>query len=158
MIFTEYLESLAEEHTLIHHSKDECHFSDMTTDYPAKLVRKMNYPLVAVDTEGFSISGGSGQYLIGDQFNIYFLTHVRDTGSYSEIRKAFDLTRQIMIDFIARFSRDKKKMVKAVARIDLAQAEGFPVFFKDMALYGWSLSVLCPQPLNDKLCTNNFIL
>ena len=60
MIFPQYLETLAAEHKLIRHTDVECHFSDMTTDYASKLVRKMHYPMVAVDTEGFSLSGSSG--------------------------------------------------------------------------------------------------
>ena len=32
MKFPEYLEKLAKEHSMIKHSDDECHFSDMTID------------------------------------------------------------------------------------------------------------------------------
>lgn len=156
MKFPEYLEELAREHTMVKHKDDECHFSDMTVEYDNKLVRKMHYPMVAVDLDSFGLSGGSGQYFCNAQFNVYFLTHVRDTASGSLIREALQQTREIMTDFIARFSRDKRRLVPVVSRIELAQADGFPIFFKDISLYGWCLSVLCPEPLNDHLCNNHF--
>lgn len=156
MKFPEYLEKLAEEHSMIKHSDNECHFSDMTIDHANKLSRLMHYPMIAVDMDSFSLSGGSGQYFFNDQFNIYFLTHVRDTCSQIEIHQALHTTREIMTDFIARFSRDKRRQVDAVARIELSQADGIPIFFKDISLYGWCLSVLCPDILNDHLCNNHF--
>lgn len=157
MKFPDYLEELAREHSLVKHSDEECHFSNMTTDHPNKLVRLMHYPMIAVDVDSFSLSGDSGMYLYNDQFNVYFLSHVRDTASVTEIRQVLNLTRQIMTDFIARFSRDKRRQVDAVVRIDLSQADGFPIYFKDIALYGWCLSVLCPETINDHLCNNHFI-
>ena len=55
MKFPEYLEELAREHSMVKHKDDECHFSDMTVEYDNKLVRKMHYPMVAVDLDSFGL-------------------------------------------------------------------------------------------------------
>lgn len=157
MTFAEYIEQLAKEHIHVRHSSDECHFSDMTTNNANKLVRQMHYPCIAIDTDGFSLLGASDMFLSNDVYNIYFLTHVRDTGSEAEKQQALTITRDIMNDFIGRISNDKRNLNPVVSRIDMTDADGIPIVFKDIALYGWCLTISCPTLIPPHTCNNHFI-
>ena len=154
--FSFYIQSLAEEHVLVRHSENECHFSDMASDLAQKLRSKMNYPCVAIDAEGFSLSGSSAQRYWVDAYTLYVVDHIRDTGDQQEVRATMDTMKGILRDFLGRMMRDKQAGVGAVSLWDPSELEGFPVVMKDMALYGWGVSVLVPNQLNSLLCNEHF--
>lgn len=154
--FSNYMEELAREHKLVGHSEEECHFSDMASDLAQKLRRKMCYPCVAVDCEGFSVAGTSGNMMLREVYDIYVLAHVRDTGDQAEVRETLVHSREILKDILRRMVRDKARGESPVAFFEAADTEGFPVFFREMALYGWGLSVIVPEMLNTHLCNDHF--
>ena len=154
--FSQYIEALCREHALIRHTDGECHFSDLTSDFENKVKRLMHYPCVSLDTDGFVFTGGPGNKWMRDQYNLYFLEHIRDTGSYASVMEAFARTRGIMTDFLRRMERDRKACVQPMAAFELVGTEGTRIEFKDAALYGWAVSVLVPTTFNDVLCNENF--
>lgn len=107
--FSNYMEELAREHKLVGHSEEECHFSDMASDLAQKLRRKMCYPCVAVDCEGFSVAGTSGNMMLREVYDIYVLAHVRDTGDQAEVRETLAHSREILKDILRRMVRDKAR-------------------------------------------------
>lgn len=154
--FLNYMESLAAEHKLVGHSGTECHFSDMASDLSQKLRRKMCYPCVAIDCEGFAVKGGPGCRMLCNVYDIYVLEHVRDTGDQDGLRQTMGRTRVILHDILRRMMRDKERGMRPVAFFEVSDAEGFPVTFKEMALYGWGLSVIVPEALNSHICNDHF--
>ena len=154
-VFSAYMESLAAEHRLVGHGGAECHFSDMASDLAQKMRRRMCYPCVALDCEGFSVAGRPGAMAVRYLYDVYVLDHVRDTGDQDEVRATMDATRGILLDILRRMMRDKAAGMPPVASLDVSEAEGFPVFFKEMALYGWGMSVIVPETLNPNLCNQN---
>ncbi len=154
--FSDYMEELAREHKKVGHSEEECHFSDMASDLAQKLRRKMCYPCVAVDCEGFAVSGAPGNLMLRNVYDIYVLEHVRDTGDQDELRQTMGRTCVILNDILRRMMRDKERGARPVAFFEVSDAEGFPVVFKEMALYGWGLSVIVPETLNAHLCNDHF--
>lgn len=153
--FSEYIDALCREHAMVRHSDEECHFSDLSSDFANKLKRIMHFPCVSIDTDGFIVTGTPSNMGIRNAFNIYFLEHVRDTGNHAEVMAVFSRTRVIMFDFLRRMQRDRRNGVAAVAHFELAGTEGTRIEFKDAALYGWALSVLVTAPFNDLLCNDN---
>ena len=154
--FNEYIDELCREHKLIRHADEACHYSDLTSDFENKLKRKMNFPCVSLDTDGFIMENVGGQKFKRERFNLYFLDHVRDAGNYDEIVKAFNKTVVIMEDFLRRMERDKKACVEPLTHFELAGSEGTRIEFREAALYGWAVTVLVATPFNDVLCNNNF--
>ena len=156
MRFNEYIDSLCREHRLIRHADEACHYSDMTSDFENKLKRKMNFPCVSLDTDGFVIEDVGGVKYKRERFNLYFLDHVRDAGNYDEIAGAFKRTGGIMEDFLRRMERDRKALVDPMTHFTIAGSEGTRIEFREAALYGWCISVLVPTPFIDILCNWNF--
>ena len=154
--FNEYIDGLCREHAQIQHSDQECHFSDLTSDFQNKIKRQMHFPCVSIDTDGFVIEKVDGTTYIREEYNLYFLDHVRDTGNYAEVMSAFCLTREIMADFLRRMVRDKKACVQPLTHFDIAGTAGTRIEFKDAALYGWAVRVLVPNTFVDLLCNENF--
>ena len=154
--FNEYIDGLCREHKLIGHSDKECHFSDLTSDFGNKLKRLMHYPCVSLDTDGFVMESVEGVKYTCDQYNLYFLEHVRDTGDYVSVMQAFAQTRGIMTDFLRRMERDRRALVDPMTHFELAGTQGTRIEFKDAALYGWAVSVLVTTPFIDLLCNENF--
>lgn len=154
--FNEYIDNLCREHELIRHSNEACHFSDLTSDFENKLKRKMNFPCVSLDTDGFIIENVGGQKYKRERFNLYFLNHVRDAGSYDEIVKVFNTTNGIMDDFLRRMERDRKALVDPLTHFEIAGSEGTRIEFREAALYGWAVTVLVATPFNDVLCNHYF--
>lgn len=154
--FNEYIDKLCREHRLIKHSDTECHYSDLTSDFENKLKRKMHFPCVSLDIEGFTIENVSGQKYVRMRYNLYFLNHVRDVGNYDEIVSVFNQTNVIMVDFMRRMERDRKALVDPLTHFELAETEGTRIEFREAALYGWAISVLVSTPFIDLLCNENF--
>ena len=154
--FARYIEELCREHKLVKHSDEECHFSSLVSDFDNKLQRKMCYPCVAIDTDGFRIGGSAGNVMQTPQFNMYFLQHVRDHGDLQEKLNAFDSTLTILNDFVARMMRDKMKGREPVARFSMIGAEAYRIEFTDAALYGWGIALELPISFNTLNCNNNF--
>ena len=154
--FSEYIDELCREHALIKHTDEECHFSDLTSDFENRLKRKMNFPCVSLDTDGFTIKGEPGSRKINDFFNLYFLDHVKDTGNYTELATVFARTRTIMLDFLRRMVRDYRDIIDPMESFDIVGAEATRVEFKDAGLYGWVVSVLVPTAFNHQRCNDNF--
>ena len=154
--FSEYIDNLCREHKLIRHTDEACHFSDLTSDFENKLKRKMHFPCVSLDTDGFSIENAGGQKYKRERFNLYFLDHVRDAGNYEEIVRVFNRTCGIMEDFLRRMQRDKKALVDPLTHFEITGSEGTRIEFHEAALYGWAVTVLVATPFNDVLCNQNF--
>ena len=154
--FSQYIEGLCREHALIKHTDNECHFSDLTSDFENKLKRLMHFPCVSIDTDGFLFTGTPGNKWMRDKYNIYFLEHIRDAGNYMEVMAAFARTRNLMLDFLRRMERDRKACIQPMSAFELVGTEGTRIEFKDAALYGWAVSVLVLTPFNDVLCNENF--
>lgn len=154
--FSEYIDDLCREHRLIKHSDSECHYSDLTSDFQNKMKRKMHFPCVSLDTDGFTIESVQGTKYVRERFNLYFLDHVRDAGDYAEIVDTFTRTLCIMNDFLRRFERDRKALRDPLTHFELAGTEGTRIEFREAALYGWAISVLVPTPFIDQLCNENF--
>lgn len=154
--FSEYIDHLCREHRLVRHADEACHYSDMTSDFENKLKRKMNFPCVSLDTDGFTIENVEGSKYKREHFNLYFLDHVRDAGNYDEIMKVFNKTCVIMEDFLRRMERDKKALVDPLTHFEIAGSQGTRIEFREAALYGWCISVLVPTPFIDILCNENF--
>lgn len=154
--FSEYIDELCREHRLIRHSDEECHYSDLTSDFQNRMKRKMHFPCVSLDTDGFSIESVEGAKYVRERFNLYFLEHVRDAGDYAEIVSTFTRTLGIMNDFLRRFERDRKALRDPMTHFELAGAEGTRVEFREAALYGWAVSVLVSIPFIPLLCNENF--
>lgn len=154
--FEKYVEDLCREHKMVAHSEAECHFSNLISDFDNKLQRIMHYPSVGIDTEGFTINGGPGFELRQDNYNLYFLDHVRDHGDLNEKLHAFAITALIMHDFIARFKRDRVKGIEPMERFSMDGATATRIEFADNALYGWVISFPLAQPINSLNCNNNF--
>lgn len=156
MDFPEYIESLCREHKLVKHSDDECHFSNLVSDFDNKLQRLMHYPCVGIDTDGFSVAGASDNEMAVHEYNLYFLTHVRDHGSLSEKMKAFSTTYAILEDFIGRFKRDAERGVSPMERFSMEGGGASRIEFTDNALYGWVLSINLPKRIFALNCNSNF--
>ena len=154
--FSEYIDELCREHELIKHADEACHFSDLTSDFQNRLKRKMNFPCVSLDTDGFSMESIGGVKYKRERFNLYFLDHVRDAGDYAEIVEVFTRTQCIMEDFLRRMERDRKALQNPLTYFELAGTEGVRIEFREAALYGWAISVLVPTPFTDVLCNTNF--
>lgn len=153
--FPGYIDKLCREHKWIRHSDNECHFSNLISDFDNKLQRIMNYPCVGIDTDGFYVDGPNE--LETHQYNMYFLQHVKDHGDINEKLHAFGLTYQILEDFIARFKRDKMAGLHPVQFFDGNGMEAARIEFADNALYGWVLSIKLPQRISYLNCNNNFL-
>ena len=113
--FSQYIEGLCREHALIKHTDNECHFSDLTSDFENKLKRLMHFPCVSIDTDGFLFTGTPGNKWMRDKYNIYFLEHIRDAGNYMEVMAAFARTRNLMLDFLRRMERDRKACIQPMS-------------------------------------------
>lgn len=151
--FSEYIEDLCRKHTAVRHSECECHFSNLLSDFDNKLKRVMHYPCVGIDTEGFRIDGSSGNFLLENAINVYFLDHVSDHGSLSLKMEAFYKTRRIMMDFMRQFMRDKKAGIAPMDRFTPIGNEGTRIEFTDNALYGWVLAINVPEVIYDLDCS-----
>lgn len=156
MEFPEYIDALCREHKLVGHSDEECHFSNLVSDFDNKLQRIMHYPCVGIDTEGFSVEGSFDNELQHDTYNLYFLTHVRDHGSLEDKLKAFKLTYTIMLDFIGRFKRDAERGISPMERFAMLGSEATRIEFTDNALYGWVLSIPHIKRIFTLNCNENF--
>jgi len=154
--FSKYIDELCRDHVLIKHADEACHFSDLTSDFQNRLKRKMCYPCVSLDTDGFSIESVQGAKYVRERFNLYFLDHVRDAGDYDEIANVFTQTRCILNDFLRRFERDRKALREPMTHFEIAGTEGVRIEFREAALYGWAISVFVTSPFSDSLCNKNF--
>ena len=156
--FEEYLEELARQHPDIKHEhKDRCHFSYLADDTQTKLADSMYYPCIVADSGNFGFSGQPGNILMNTEYTVLFLQHVSDTGSNKEIRKAFADMKRILLDFAAKFSRDKKAVkYNFINRFSLIGGEGQRIYMQDNALYGYALLFTADTAFTDTNCNNVF--
>lgn len=159
MTFEEYIEDLCRQHPAIQHEvADKCHFSCLADDSQTKLARRMNYPCVVVDTGDFAFGGQVGNVLMNTEYSIMFLTHVRDTGNEVEVLFSFRNMKQVALDFLKKFVRDKKKpeFRQILARFSVVGSEGHRVYFKDSGLYGYAIFLNADESFNEADCEHVF--
>lgn len=156
--FEDYLEELARQHPdILHEHKDKCHFSYLEDDAQTKLADKMYYPCVVADSGNFAFNGQPGNILLNTEYSVLFLQHVSDTGNNKEIRKAFADMRRILLDFAAKFSRDKRAMKYTfLNRFSLIGGEGQRIYMQNNALYGYALLFSADTSFTDNNCNNVF--
>ncbi|MGL4852900.1 MAG: hypothetical protein ACRC3Z_09710 [Phocaeicola sp.] len=156
--FEEYLEELARQHPDVQHQvKNRCHFSYLSDDAQTKLADSMHYPCVVADSGNFGFSGQPGNILLNTEYSVLFLQHVSDTGDNREIRKAFSDMKRILLDFAAKFSRDKRALkYKFLNRFSLIGGEGHRIYMQDNALYGYALLFNADSAFTDANCNNVF--
>lgn len=157
MTFTDYIEQLCCEHTAVQHGEGHCHFSALTDDSDTKMAARMHYPCVVLDRGDFVISAETGNMIEYTEYAIHFLDHVSDTGDSRRIMTVMDAMSAVAHDFLKRMLRDKRTGAEAaVRRLDLNEAEGVRVSWRDAALYGWMIIVKVGSPLNDLDCNQAF--
>lgn len=155
--FEQYIEQLATLHPAIGHSDEECHFSFTADDSQSRMASRMHYPCVVVDTGDFAFGGQPGNVFLSDEVTLFFLQHVRDTGDIQEVRQAFADMRGVLLDFVRRFSRDKRALRhKFLARFTVEGAEGHRVYMQDAGLYGWALLFSSDASFTDLDCNHIF--
>ena len=158
MTFEQYIEQLAEQHPEVRHVPDfEVHFSCLQEDATTKLARKVRYPFIVVDGGDFDFSGQPGNILQRDSYTLMFLDHVRDSGNTAEIQQVFAKTKTIMMDFIKKMNRDKKRLrYPFLNRFELNGIEGTRVSSQESNLYGWIIQLISTVSFNDTDCNNAF--
>ena len=152
--FEEYLEDLARRHPSIKHEyKNRCHFSYLAEDGQTKHAGTMYYPCVVADSGDFHFTGQPGNVLLNNSFSVLFLQPVSDTGSNKRIRAAFAEMKQVLLDFAAKFTRDKKAMKHSfLNRFSIIGSEGQRIYMQDNSLFGYALLFNAETAFND---TNN---
>ena len=147
----DYFEKLAEE--FLRHSPDECHFSD-ALNYNPKLARLMHYPCMRFDVGNFAMGGQPGSESMTVIYNLYFLSHVRDTHDLEEIDKVFAETYRLALRVI-------KRMKDAVAEndpssparyFDFSTVEGERIEFADAGLFGYAVTFAFRLPFDYMAC------
>lgn len=149
MTISEYIESLAEK--FLGHSSDSCHFSDASV-FSTRVPRVMKYPCVGMDTEGWVMTGAAGADMITFQLNLYFLSHVRDTGSFEALEKCFQENFRNAMIFLGTMAKDKKAMKVPAMNLDISSCEGTRIEFKDAALYGYAVGINASIPFEWMVC------
>ncbi|MBQ8223990.1 MAG: hypothetical protein IJZ86_01305 [Bacteroides sp.] len=156
--FEEYIEELSRRHPAIRHEVDDkCHFSSLSDDSQTKFARSMHYPCVVLDSGDFTFNGVAGNVLLNSEYSILFLQHVRDTGSNNEVRKAFEEMKRVLLDFVRKFSRDRRKLkYRFLNRFTLPGSEGHRIYYKDAGLYGYILFLNTDEFFVDVDCDHIF--
>lgn len=156
MNFSEYIAKLCELHKAIKHSSNEVHYTDVSEGAQNGYAHMhMHYPCVVLEEESVTFSTGQTP-LEHDRYIILFVDHVRDTGDADEIRNVFNTMKTVGIDFLRRFSRDKKKLVKPLERFSINEVEMTRVSLKAAALYGYAMSVNIESKFIDLDCNQAF--
>lgn len=156
--FELYIEDLCREHPLIKHGdKGKCHFSALVSESETRHASTMHYPCVVVDIGDFSFGGQPGNELVTTDYSVMFLQRVKDTGNEKEVTAAFSTMRETLIDFVRKFSRDKRRLrFKFLSRFQLAGTEAQRIYLKDGGLYGYMLFFTCVESFTDKDCNEVF--
>lgn len=147
----EYFETLAEKH--LGHTPEECHFSNAAV-FSAKVTRIMKYPCMGVDVDGWTVSGQNGNEFITVLYNMYFLSHVRDTHSLVELEKAFNenfLTAMRVLHDMRELASKNDPWTPA-RYFEFNGSEGARIEFQDAALYGYAVSVVFKIPFDYAFC------
>lgn len=156
--FAEYVEELCRKHPAIRHKGDEeCHFASSTDDSASKFASLMHYPCVIHDSGDFIFHSAGGTTVVTFENAIMFLDHVSDSGDNREVQEVLVRTYRILMDFMKKFLRDKKKIQYSfLNRFSAHESEGHRVSFKDAGLWGWALFIATDESLNDLDCDNVF--
>lgn len=152
----EYFEGLASEHRLVQHSEAKPHFASSMDDAASLMARRLSYPAVFLDRGDFEVSGADGNYFTDSDYILSFVEHVKDSGNELEKEEAFRKTGRILLDFLGRMVRDKRKLVRPMVRCSISGARALRVENADAALYGWLLMVKITESLNPLNCNENF--
>lgn len=156
--FEEYIENLARLHPLIQHELGgKCHYSGMADDSQSRMAAAMYYPCIVLDSGDFSFNGNTGNVLLSDEWTLFFLEHIKDTGNAKEIQTAFKTMKGVLLDFARKFSRDKRTLRhKFLNRITIVGSEAHRICMKDAGLYGWVLFFNADTEFHDLDCEHIF--
>ena len=156
--FEEYLEELARQHPDIKHEvKGKCHFSYLSDDAQNKHAGSMYYPCIVADSGNFAFGGQPGNMLLNTEYSVLFLQRIKDTGNNKEIRQAFADMKRVLLDFAAKFNRDKRAMKYTfLNRFSIFGSEGQRIYMQDNALYGYALFFSADSSFTDQDCNNVF--
>lgn len=141
-----YFEKLAEKY--LNHCIDSCHFSDASV-FATKVPRQMNFPCMGIDIEGFAISGLPGAQFITQQYNVYILDHVRDTGAFEELQKAFSASYLTAMKIIKDIRHDDSVPARY---FDFESVVGTRIEFRDAALFGYAIGITFQIPFDLFVC------
>lgn len=157
-IFRKFIELLAKQHQLIKHSKKQCHFSCTVDGAQNKYAATMHYPCVVLDIGDIEIRGTASQSFVETEYYIFFLDHVKDTGSEKEIVEKLDNMRQVALDFLAKMVRCKKDFTQYpwLSRIDVVGTQLQQIVMESPALYGYCAIMKNSQAFRDIDCENVF--
>lgn len=157
--FDEYLEDLCRQHPAIQHKGDEdCHFASSHDDSASKFASLMHYPCVIHDSGDFVFHSAGGTTVVTFENLVLFLDHVSDSGNNKEIQDVLKRTKKILMDFMKKFSRDKKKLAYTfLNRFSAHESEGHRITFKDAGLWGWALFIATDENFIDQDCDKVFI-
>lgn len=156
MNFSEYIDNLCRQHKTIKHSDEECHYTDISEDAQNGYAHMhMHYPCIVLEEESVTFTAGQKD-LEHDHYILLFLDHVRDTGDADEIRSVFNDMKTVATDFLRRFARDKRKIVKPMAQFSINDVEMERVSLRAAALYGYAMTVNIDTTFVDLDCNQAF--
>lgn len=152
----EYIEQLCREHKQIQHEVDgKCHYSCTADDNELKQSRKMRYPCIVLDVGEVYFPSDT----MAETASILVLDHVKDAGNTKEVQAVFARTKRIMLDFIRRMNRDKRKGTEPLmARFQRNEVEGRRIYLDSASLYGYYFSFSYATGFTDEDCSNAFNL